>query len=54
MDAPSRRLSPGERWRPTADALNGYQDAADYIHDLKAGGGALLSPGVFPQPTLSK
>ncbi len=41
MGETTGRLSPGDVWRPAADALNGYQDAADYVRDLKAGGGAL-------------
>ena len=41
----SKRLSPGDHWRPTADILNGYQDAADYVRHEKAGSGALPGPG---------
>ena len=44
MGDDTKRLSPGERWQPVASVLNGYQEAADYVRNLKAGGGAL--PGV--------
>ena len=46
MDRP---LSPGDRWHPTADAINGYQNAADLVRDLNAGGGALPGSGGFLQ-----
>ncbi|MBN1908119.1 MAG: hypothetical protein JW818_00135 [Pirellulales bacterium] len=45
MSDDSRRLSPGERWRPSADALNAYQEAADYVRQLKTGGGPMPDPG---------
>ena len=45
----SKCLGPGEHWQPAADALNGYQDAADYVRDLKEGGGAMPDPGVQRQ-----
>ena len=45
----SKRLSPGDHWRPTADVLNGYQDAADFVQNLKTGGGALPGPNAGRQ-----
>lgn len=36
----TKRFSPGDRWLPSASALNVWQDAADYVRDLERGGGA--------------
>jgi hypothetical protein len=40
----TKPLSSGDRWRPTASGLNGLQDAANYVEDLKRGGGSLANP----------
>ena len=49
----SKRLSPGDHWRPTADVLNGYQDAADFVQNLKTGGGALPGPNAARQVAIA-
>ena len=46
MGDDTKRLSPGELWRPTADTLNGYQEATDFIRGLQAGGGAIPGSGL--------
>ena len=52
MGDETRRLSPGDRWRPTASVLNGYQDAADYVESIKRSGGAIPGAGAGPQPAV--
>ena len=46
MGDDTKRLSPGDLWRPTADTLNGYQEAADFIRNLQSGGGAIPGSGL--------
>ena len=43
---------PGERWQPVAGVLNGYQEAADYVRDLKQSGGAVPGRGAAFQPAV--
>ena len=38
-------LSSGDRWKPTADEINDFRRAADYVRNLERGGGALASKG---------
>jgi hypothetical protein len=47
-----RLLSPGDRWRPTAGTINGYQEAADYVRQLSRSGGALPGSGAAAQPCI--
>ena len=46
MGDDTKRLSPGDLWRPTADTLNGYQEAADFVRNLQSGGGAIPGSGL--------
>jgi len=48
----TRRLSPGDRWTPMASVINGWQDAADYVHDLERGGGPLPGTSSLVQGTI--
>lgn len=52
MGDDTRRFSSGDRWIPTSSALNGWQDAADYVHDLDRGGGSLPGPAGTMEPTI--
>jgi hypothetical protein len=45
MGDDTRPLAPGDRWPPTAGVINGYQEAADYVRDLKRCGGAVSGLG---------
>ena len=47
-----RLLSPGDRWRPAASTLNGYQAAADYVRQLSRSGGALPGSSAAAQPCI--
>jgi xylulokinase len=49
-DDSNKTLSAGDRWRPVASILNGYQEAADYVRNLHHGGGALPGLGTALQP----
>lgn len=48
MSDETKKLSPGDCWQPSAEALNGYQEAADFVRGQKAGGGALPTPTSRP------
>ncbi len=39
-----KKVHPGEPWRPAADAHNAFVDAARYVEQLKASGGARTGP----------
>lgn len=53
MSDESKPLMPGDRWQPTAMAVNDFQDAADYVRALKSGGGPAPDPGFDRQQVIA-
>ena len=53
MSDDSKHQMPGDRWQPTADTINDYQDAADYVRALKNGGGPTPDPGFDRQQVIA-
>jgi hypothetical protein len=53
MSDDSKMLMPGDRWQPTAEVINDFQDAADYVRALKDGAGPLPDPGFDRQQVIA-
>ncbi len=48
----AKPLSPGDRWRPTADGLNSWNEAAQYVRGLRDDSGALATPAAMDSPAI--
>ncbi len=48
----AKPLSPGDRWRPTADGLNSWNEAAQYVRGLRDDSGVLTAPAAIGSPVI--
>ncbi len=48
----TKSMSPGDRWTPTADGINSWNEAGRYVRGLGRGGGAIATPGVTNNPAI--